>query len=87
MQIVADNGIVFFYPFYTVEFGYFILKQIMHLFRRMKHNCLDELIEIESLKMTSEIFNQIKAEYERIYSTTYEHNHIFLDLNKYLKPV
>ncbi len=45
--------------------------------------CFDELIEIEHLKMTYNIFNQIKAEYKRIYSTKHEHNHIFLDLNNY----
>ena len=48
-------------------------------------NCLDELLEIGSLNMTPEIFNQIKEEYKRVYSTTYDDNHIFLDLNKYLK--
>ena len=50
-----------------------------------EHNCLDELLEIGSLNMTPEIFNQIKEEYKRVYSTTYDDNHIFLDLNKYLK--
>ena len=61
------------------------LKYIDSFLYLKEPNCLDELIEIESLKMTPDIFNQIKAEYKRIYSTRYEHNHIFLDLNKYLK--
>ncbi len=61
------------------------LKYIDSFLYLNEPNCLNELIEIESLKMTPKIFHQIKAEYKRIYSTKYEHNHIFLDLNKYLK--
>jgi hypothetical protein len=57
------------------------LKYVESFLYLEEKNCFHELMRIKPLKMTPELFNQIRAEYKKVDSENFSHEHIAVDLD------